>query len=205
MFYWFIVYVAWIVWHLVFRIKVIGRENLISDRGYVIAPNHISAIDPVFVVISRITGARMMILAKEELFNITPILSWAWTHAGIVCVKRGTGDTAAVDGAIAHAKNGGGLLIFPEGTRSKDGQLGKLKSGAFVVAAKAQVDMIPCRVIYKGGKMKIFGRCTVIFGKPIPAEKLALGEPQSGKRLRECKEILRGELEVLFVENSQYQ
>ena len=55
-FYWIIVPLAWLVWHIAFRIRVIGRENLIHDRGFVIAPNHISAIDPVFVVIARFWG-----------------------------------------------------------------------------------------------------------------------------------------------------
>ena len=91
-----------------------------------------------------------------------------------------------------------------EGTRTKDGNLGKLKSGAFVIAAEAGVDMIPCRIIYKGGKMRVFGRCTVVFGKPIPAEKLKLGEPRSAARLRECKALLAEELEKLLEENRQY-
>ena len=67
-FYWIIVPLAWLVWHIAFRIRVIGRENLIHDRGFVIAPNHISAIDPVFVVIARFWGRPMVIMAKEELF-----------------------------------------------------------------------------------------------------------------------------------------
>ncbi len=64
--------------------------------------------------------------------------------------------------------------------------------------------MIPCRIIYKGGKMRVFGRCTVVFGKPIPAEKLKLGEPRSAARLRECKALLAEELEKLLEENRQY-
>lgn len=204
MFYWIIVTAAWIVWHLAFRIKVIGRENLIHDRGFVLAPNHISAIDPVFVVIARYWGKRMIIMGKEEVFQVNPIFSWMFRHVGVVPVQRGRGDTAVVDTAIQQVKNGQGLLIFPEGTRSKDGNLGKLKSGAFVVAAAAQVDIIPCRIIYKGGKMKVFGRCTVVFGKPIPAEKLALGEPRSAARLRACKALLADELEKLLEENKQY-
>ena len=70
-FYWIIVPLAWLVWHIAFRIRVIGRENLIHDRGFVIAPNHISAIDPVFVVIARFWGRPMVIMAKEELFEIS--------------------------------------------------------------------------------------------------------------------------------------
>ena len=173
-FYWIIVPLAWLVWHIAFRIRVIGRENLIHDRGFVIAPNHISAIAPVFVVIARFWGRPMVIMAKEELFEISRLLNWAWRH------------------------------VFPEGTRTKDGNLGKLKSGAFVIAAEAGVDMIPCRIIYKGGKMRVFGRCTVVFGKPIPAEKLKLGEPRSAARLRECKALLAEELEKLLEENRQY-
>jgi len=73
-----------------------------------------------------------------------------------------------------------------------------------LACAEAGVDMIPCRIIYKGGKMRVFGRCTVVFGKPIPAEKLKLGEPRSAARLRECKALLAEELEKLLEENRQY-
>ncbi len=73
-----------------------------------------------------------------------------------------------------------------------------------MIAAEAGVDMIPCRIIYKGGKMRVFGRCTVVFGKPIPAETLALDARCSAARLRECKDLLRGELEKLLEENRQY-
>ena len=204
MLYCIIVPLAWVVWHLAFRIKVIGRENLIHDRGFVLAPNHVSALDPVFVVLARFWGRRMLVMGKEELFQINPFFSWFFRHVGVVPVHRGKGDTAVVDQAIECVRKGQGLLIFPEGTRSKDGNLGKLKSGAFVVAAQAGVDMIPCRVIYKGGKMKLFGHCTVVFGKPIPAEKLTLGQPRSAARLRECKQHLTEALEQLLAENQQY-
>lgn len=204
MFYCFIVTLACIAWHIIFRIKVIGKENLIKDRGFVLCPNHISAIDPVFIVIARFWGKRMLIMGKEELFNISPIISWMFRHVGVIPVQRGKGDSGAVDTAIEKVKGGQGLLIFPEGTRTKDGNLGRLKSGAFVVAAAANVDVIPCRIIYKGGKMRFFCKCTIIFGKPIPKEKFALGEPRSAARLRECKELLANELETLLQENIQY-
>ena len=183
---------------------MIGRENLIRDRGFVLCPNHISAIDPVFVVISRFWGRPMAILAKEELFHINRLLTWAWRSVGLVCVRRGRGDSAMLEEVVREVRGGRGALIFPEGTRTKDGNLGKLKSGAFVIAAEAGVDMIPCRIIYKGGKMRVFGRCTVVFGKPIPAETLALDARRSAARLRECKDLLRGELEKLLEENRQY-
>ena len=201
MFYCMIVTLAWIVWHLVFRITVIGKENLIKDRGFVLAPNHLSAIDPVFVVIARFWGKRMVVFGKEELFGKNIFLDWMWRHVNVVCVHRGKGDTQVVDDAIENVKNGQGLLIFPEGTRSKDGNLGRLKSGAFVVAAAAGVDMIPCRIIYEGGRPKVFGRCMIVFGKPIPAAQLALGEPRSAAKLRAGKALLEEKLQNLWEEN----
>ncbi len=205
MFYCFIVTLAFLVWHIIFRIRVIGKENLIRDRGFVLCPNHISALDPVFVVLARFWGPRMLIMGKEELFAISPIISWMFRHVGVEPVQRGKGDADVVEAAIEKVRAGQGLLIFPEGTRTKDGNLGRLKSGAFVVAAAAGVDMIPCRIIYKGGPLRVFGRCTIVFGTPIPAEKLALGEPRSAARLRECKQLVADELESLLQANIQYQ
>lgn len=204
MFYWFILSLAWLVWHLIFRIKVIGRENLPKDRGFVLCPNHISAIDPVFVATARFWGKRLLIMGKEELFNINPIISWMFLHVGVVPVQRGKGDTSVVENAIECVKNGQGLLIFPEGTRTKDGNLGRIKSGALVVASQANVDIIPCRIIYKGGKMKLFCRCTIIFGKAIDKGLLQLGEPRSATRLRECKLLLQENLESLLCANKGY-
>ena len=204
MFYGFVLSLAWLLWHLGFRIEVIGKENLIKDRGFVLCPNHISAIDPCFVVVARYWGKKLLVLGKQELFEKNWFFNWFFKKVGVVPVARGKGDTTVVDNAIQEVKNGRGLLIFPEGTRTKDGNLGKLKSGAFVIASAANVDMIPCRIIYKGGKMKLFGRCTVVFGKPIPKEDLALGEQRSAAMLRACKQRLADELEALLEANKQY-
>ncbi len=202
MFYCVILTGAWLVWHLVFGIKVVGRENLPKDgRGFVLAVNHISAIDPVFVVIARFWGKRLLIMAKEELLEINPILSWMFRNVGVFGVDRGKGDTAAVETAIEKVKKGQGLLIFPEGTRSKTGEVGKIKSGAFVVASAAGVDMVPCRIIYRHGKMRLFSRVRVCFGEPIPAEQLAMGEHKSAAKLRECKNLLAGAWEELYQQN----
>ena len=76
MLYPFIISLAWVVWHLAFRIRVVGRENLIHDRPYVLAPNHISAIDPVFVGVARFWGKRMVILAKAELMHKNAFFDW---------------------------------------------------------------------------------------------------------------------------------
>lgn len=201
MFYCFIVTAAWLVWHIGFRIRVIGRENLPKEGGFVLAPNHISAIDPVFVVIARFWGKRLLIMAKEEILQVNPVFTWMFRHVGVVGIERGRGDVNVVDELIGNVQKGQGLLIFPEGTRSKTGQVGKVKSGAFVIASAAGVPMVPCRIIYEPGRMKVFCRVRVCFGPPIPAEELYLGETKSASALRKNKALLTDAWQRLYDEN----
>ena len=201
MFYCIIVTAAWLVWHIGFRIRVIGRENLPKEGGFVLAPNHISAIDPVFVVIARFWGKRLLIMAKEEILQVNPVFTWMFRHVGVVGIERGRGDVNVVDELIGDVKKGQGLLIFPEGTRSKTGQVGKVNSGAFVIASAAGVPMVPCRIIYEPGRMKVFCRVRVCFGTPIPAEELYLGETKSASALRRNKALLTDAWQRLYDEN----
>ena len=129
---------AWLLWHLGFRIRVEGRENLkkVQTKGYILAPTHVSAIDPVFIAVTR-WGGRMVIFAKKELFEINAFLSWFFRCCGGVCV-RGTKEE---DGGHRPDRRGlqkrtSTLLIFPEGTREKEGKLLPPKSGLFVIAAE---------------------------------------------------------------------
>lgn len=194
---------AWVLWHIAFRIRVIGRENIPRKGGFILAGNHISAIDPVFLAISRFWGRRMVVMGKAELFGKNAFFDWFLHLTGVVAVDRGKGDTKLIEQVCRECRAGRGLLIFPEGTRSKDGKLGRLKTGAFLVAAEAGVDMIPCRIIYDtpDGKMKLFCRVRVCFGKAIPAEKFAMEGPHDLHRLREGKQLLREALEQLYEEN----
>lgn len=201
MFYCIIVTAAWLVWHIGFRIRVIGRENLPKEGGFVLAPNHISAIDPVFVVIARFWGKRLLIMAKEEILQVNPVFTWMFRHVGVVGIERGRGDVNVVDELIGDVQKGQGLLIFPEGTRSKTGQVGKVKSGAFVIASAAGVPMVPCCIIYEPGRMKVFCRVRVCFGTPIPAEELYLGETKSASALRRNKALLTDAWQRLYDEN----
>ena len=81
-----IITVAWLVWHLLFRIQVIGKENLkkIQSPGFILAPTHISAIDPVFIAIARFWGKRMVVFGKKELFEINPAVTWFLGQCGCV-------------------------------------------------------------------------------------------------------------------------
>ena len=194
MLYYILVPLAWVLAHIVFRPQVIGRENLIKGRGFILAPNHRSALDPVFIVLSDgyFWLHKIRIFAKKELFQGKPLLAWFLRQMGAVSVKNGRDDLSTLDNTIRECRTGRGLLLFPEGTRSKDGRLLPPKSGAFVVADQAAVDMIPCRILYDtpDGRLKLFCRIRICFGKPISAEQLALGEKRNMVKLRENKKML---------------
>lgn len=205
--YWILLLPAWALFHILFRIQVIGRENLkaVRDgRAYVIAPNHIANLDPVMIVLTVCDWKRLRVLAKEELFK-NPLAGWFLRCMGAVSIERGKGDTVTIEKITNECKNGTGVLIFPEGTRTKTGKLGMIKSGAFVIAAAAGADMLPVRIIYgtKDGRMHLFCKVRVVFGEPIPAADLQIKD-QSHKiaELRRMKNRLRDELEALLAANA---
>ena len=102
--YYILLPVAWLVWHLGFRIRVVGRENIPRGRGYVLAPNHISAIDPVFVIVARFWGRRMCVFAKRELFEKNAFITWFIRQAGALCVRGAKDELAAVNTAVAQCR-----------------------------------------------------------------------------------------------------
>ncbi len=192
--YYIILPLAWIVFHIGFRVRTEGRDNLkkIQTRGYILAPNHISAIDPVFVVITRFWGGRMIVFAKKELFEINAFLSWFFRCAGAMCVRGTKEEAAVIDETVARCQNGESLLIFPEGTREKDGTFLQPKSGLFVIAAAAAVDVVPVRIHYEtpDGKMKLFCKVRVVYGEPMPAARFAMESRRDMKKLRANKQAL---------------
>mgnify|MGYP005951919139 FL=1 len=184
---------AWLLWHLGFRIRVEGRENLkkVQTKGYILAPTHVSAIDPVFIAVTR-WGGRMVIFAKKELFEINAFLSWFFRCAGAVCVRGTKEEVAVIDRTVEACKNGRTLLIFPEGTREKEGKLLQPKSGLFVIAAQAAVDVVPVRILYDtpDGRMKLFCKVKVVYGEPMPAAQFAMESRRDLKTLRANKQAL---------------
>ena len=192
--YYILLPLAWIVFHIGFRVRAEGRDNLkkIQTRGYILAPNHISAIDPVFVVITRFWGRRMVVFAKKELFEINVLLTWFFRWMGALCVRGTREELDVIDQTVEACRNGGTLLIFPEGTREKEGKLLQPKSGLFVIAAQAAVDVVPVRILYDtpDGRMKLFCKVKVVYGEPMPAAQFAMESRRDLKTLRANKQAL---------------
>ena len=188
---------------LLYPVRVLGREHMPRGGGFVLAPNHWRAMDPVMIVLSRRFAPKMLIMGKDSLFGRNAFLDFFWDAVGAFPIRRGVGDKAVIDKASAEIAGGRGVLIFPEGTRSGDGEkLSTLKSGAFVVALQAGVPVIPCRIWYKAGKLCPFCRTTIMYGPPVTTAQLGL--PESGytpATLREAKRRYRKILEDLYLQH----
>ena len=145
-----------------------------------------------FIAIARFWGKRMVVFAKKELFEINPLLTWFLKQCGCVQVRGTKDEMETMNKTIEECRNGRGLLLFPEGTREKEGKLLTPKSGLFVVAAGAGTDVIPCRVLYDtpDGRMKLFCRVRVVFGEPMPAEQFAMEGRRDIKKLKANKQAL---------------
>lgn len=201
--YWIILPIVWVLIHILWRVEVVGLDKVPRDRAIVLAPNHISDLDPVFVLGMILDFSRYRILAKKELFK-NPFIGWFLGCLGAVPIDRGKGDTETIDRVIAECKQGTKVLVFPEGTRSKDGRLGKLKSGAFVIAAKAGADILPCRIIYDtpDARMHLFCRIRICFGELIPAGEAKPDDPRHEVRqLRALRTQVTAQLEELYAQH----
>jgi 1-acyl-sn-glycerol-3-phosphate acyltransferase len=149
-----------------YRIETIGLENFPKDGGVLVCSNHIDNFDPPVVGITSPRPVHFM--AKEELFSV-PVLGKIVPHLNAFPVKRGMSDREALRKGLSILKEGKVLGLFPEGTRSKTGELGKGLAGAGFFALRTDAKVIPCAII---GPYKSFGKLKVVYGKPIPMDEL---------------------------------
>lgn len=149
-----------------YRIEIIGQENIPKTGGVLICSNHINNFDP--LVVGTTTPRPIHFMAKEELFKV-PILGKIVSNVKAFPVKRGMSDREALRKGLSVLKEGEVLGLFPEGTRSKDGMLGKGLAGAGFFALRTKAEVVPCAVV---GPYKVFGKLTVVYGKPIEMTSL---------------------------------
>lgn len=142
--------------------RAIGREN-IPEGAALLCPNHTGLSDPLLVVFAMGLEYRPQVMAKEEFMRL-PLLGWLLGKAGVFAVKRGKNDVGAIKRAMKCLKDGDKLLIFPEGTRSKDGELGEGKTGVAMLSLRTGTPIVP---IYVPAKKLWFRRTPVVFGEPF--------------------------------------
>lgn len=172
---------------LLYRYEISNKNNIPPTGGYVLACNHQSYTDPVLVSI----GQKRMIyfMAKSELFR-NKFFSALIRSLGAFPVQRGgTGDKGAINNAETLLAEGKVLGIFPEGTRSLDGELLKMRAGAVMLAFQSGVPIVPACITAKGGKIKLFRKVKISYSDPVTCEQLGV-RTGSGRELREATRIL---------------
>ncbi len=178
--------------------QVEGHEQVPAEGGAVIAANHLSHLDPPMV--GAALRRRTYYFAKSELFA-NPLFALLIRKCYAFPVKRGTADTTALKHAIAILKADELLTMFPEGTRSPDGELGEFDLGAALAASRAGVPIVPCAisgtevVLPPGAKFMRRGSVAVSFGRPV--DTLQYGpKPRKGE-LRKITERVESQIRAM--------
>ena len=127
------------------RMQRIGREHIPAEGPVILASNHRSFFDP--FIIGTMTRRPVYYVAKEELFAYSRVLSWLLSALGAFPVKRGAGDQDTIDTAETILKRGEIVLMFPEGTRTRPGALGKPRRGVGRLALETGAVVVPVAII----------------------------------------------------------
>ncbi len=157
------------------RVSVAGLEHLDPRRSYVLASNHQSIYD--IPIIFASVPLQLRIVAKQSLGRI-PFMGWHLWHSGHLLVDRRNPGPDIVEKMRRLVSQSHSLIVFPEGTRSVDGTLGRFKRGSFVVALDAQLPVVPVTIVgsrsvmQKGRLMVRPGHVRLIVHEPIPTAGL---------------------------------
>ncbi len=180
---------ASIVFNPLYRVEVVGAEKIPTSGSVLICSNHINNFDPIIVGIS--TPRPIHFMAKEELFRV-PVLGQLVPKLNAFPVKRGMSDREALRKGLKVLKEDNVLGLFPEGTRSKDGKLGKGLAGAGFFATRSEASVVPCAII---GPYKVFGKLKVVFGEPIDMNRLREQKASAEETTEEIMNSIRELLE----------
>jgi len=170
MFYTFIRFIGFLLFKIFFRLGIFGRENFPKDGPVIVTPNHVSFLDPIIVGIGA--PRKLNYLARDTLFRSRSFAKFLWL-INVSPIKRETGDVNAFKLALNRLAQKKPVLIFPEGTRSRDGNLQEPKSGIGFLQLTSGATILPC---YVKGSMEAWPRhsrfprprrVSVYFGRPL--------------------------------------
>lgn len=170
------------LWLSGIKVEVQNGQYILGERAAVYAVNHTSNVEPP-ILYSALSGLfpRLRILYKAELRKL-PILVRAFDLAGFVPLERGNREQSlpAIERAAEALREGNSFLIFPEGTRSRTGELLPFKKGGFIMALKGQAPIVPVAIsgardaMHKGSLIIRPVHIVVRFGRPIETTGLGL-------------------------------
>lgn len=142
--------------HTYFRGRIEGAENVPQTEPIIVVCNHASNFDP--PIVSNCVGRPVAFMAKQELFNV-PVLNRVIRWYGAYPVKRDAVDRSAIRATLAALEEGWAVGMFIQGTRREDEQISDPKVGAALIAAKAQVPLLP---------VSLWGTAQILTGSPLP-------------------------------------
>ncbi len=179
------------------KVRIKGLENVCDDSGYIYCANHLSQYD--IFSFQGYFPLSFRWLAKEELFTI-PFLGKAMRNAGHIAINRGHGREAikSLSRAADQISEGTSILVFPEGTRSRDGSMQTFKSGAMLLAIKSGAPLVPVAIagsysiLPKGALLAQPGEITIRVGRPISVD--GYGHKQKA----ELAELVQAQVEALL-------
>ena len=190
-------WIYWLGWLLfgaayrtLFGLRIIGRENLILSGPVLVASNHQSYLDP--PLIGNLYQTEMVFFARKTLF--TGFGKWLYPQWNAIPIDQEKPDMSSMKTVIRKLKEGWRVLVFPEGARTLDGEIGPAAPGIGMIAAKAGVPIQPVRIfgadkaLPRGSGKMSFARITVKIGKPIilsPEEFKALSNKEGYERITE--------------------
>ncbi len=163
-----------------FRVSIVGEENLPREGGYIYCSNHLSALDPIFVC--GVARTQVHYMAKKELFKI-PVLAQLIKALGAFPVDRGGSDVGAIRRAIELLKDRESVGIFIQGHRYRGVPLRetKPKNGAVMIAVRSGAPIVPICIRMPKNRFRPFCPIQVRIGQPIRQEELVVDETASGE------------------------
>lgn len=189
--------VKWVYFGTHGGFEVFGIENVPATGPVIVAPNHVSVLDP--PAMGSASNRRLNFMAKEELFA-----HWFFgpmtRSVGGFPVRRGEGDSEAIRKTLALLEEGAAMLIFPEGTRGNGETLGAMVRGVAMFAKKSGAPILPVgiigtHVLWPKNRRGHRHRVTVAFGKPFTYEDVARSEAARGLSDKEIRELFLRRLE----------
>ena len=161
------------------RVRVDGHELVATDQSYVFVSNHQSIYD--FPILITSIPAQLRIIAKASLSSF-PVLGWHLRYTGHLLIDRARAGRATLDGVAGLMGRGHSLIVFPEGTRSGDGEVRRFKRGLFSLAIEAGLPVVPVAVIgsrhvmRKDRLMTCPGDVELVIHEPLSTDGLARGD-----------------------------
>jgi 1-acyl-sn-glycerol-3-phosphate acyltransferase len=166
------------------RLEITGLENIDSTKNYVIMANHQSQFD--ILALYSIIPLTARFIAKKELYKV-PVFGWILSTTGMIKIDRSNREKAiqSLNDALATIKRERvSLIVFPEGTRSLDGNIHNFKKGGFIIAIKGKIPIIPVSIsgslnISKKNSFKISrGRIKVFIDQPLMIKNYTYNQRQ---------------------------